>query len=152
MIDIPELKKEREKINKKLDELYRSRSKYNIVIEYETRIRQVMRDLEDVSEICFDGQEDKKDTAKRVIGYLSNRVEESEKLSKSIEEEISLLQQELQRINEKLSAPRSLFDARPMFDNLGDVMYDHIRGGFERMTNKPGTPAQTRNLPWDSSS
>ena len=109
MIDIPELKNERDRINKKLEELRRSHEKHHLIIEYNARIRQVMRELEDVSEICFDGpeQEESKNSAKQVIGALANRVEDAEKWAKSLEEEISRVNQELQRVNEKLSEARA---------------------------------------------
>jgi hypothetical protein len=107
MIDIPDLKNERYKINKKIEESNTSLSKVRCILENETRIRQVIRDLEDLSEICFEGQPDKKDSAQQVIQQLETRVEESEKLSSSLEGELSRLDRELQRINEKLSAARA---------------------------------------------
>jgi predicted nucleic acid-binding Zn-ribbon protein len=107
MIDIPDLKNERDRINKRMEELNKSYEKHRLIADYETRIRQVMRDLEDVSEICFEGQEEYKNSAKQVIDALANRVEEAEKSSKSIEEEISRVTGDLQRVNDKLSAARA---------------------------------------------
>jgi predicted nucleic acid-binding Zn-ribbon protein len=65
-----------------------------------------MRDLVDVSEICFDGHPDKMDSAQQVIRHLANRVEEVYHSIHQLEMEISRLEQELQRVNEKLSAAR----------------------------------------------
>ncbi len=106
-MDIPDLKNERYKINKTIEDSRTTLDKLRGVLENETRIRQVIRELEDLSKICFEGQSDKQDSAQLVIHQLETRVAESEKLSTSLEGELSRLDRELQRINEKLSLARA---------------------------------------------
>jgi chromosome segregation ATPase len=105
MINIPDLKNERERFHRKIDELRTTVAEQQKVIQQEGRILQVTRDLEELIGICFEEKE--KERAQEVINNLLNRVEEAEKISKSKEEEISRLEQELERVNEKLSAARA---------------------------------------------
>ena len=101
------LKDQRYNLTKKIQECRESHDQACGILNAETRIQQVIRDLEDVSAICFEGHPDKRDSAQQVIHHLQGRVEESEKLSKSLEGELSRLHQDLQRVNEKLSAARA---------------------------------------------
>lgn len=111
MIDIPELKNEREKLNRKMEKLNATKEEHDLIIQNETRIRQVMRELEDLSSICFrgqeEGQEEKRTSTKQVIDNLQNKLEESERIVSSTAEELSRVEQDLKRVNEKLSAARA---------------------------------------------
>jgi hypothetical protein len=107
MSDISELKNERETIKRKLEELDRSYEKHHLIVENETRILKVIRELDDLSTICFEGQEESNNSAKKVIDAFANSVEESNKLSKSIEEEILRVNKELRKVNDKLSVARA---------------------------------------------
>jgi hypothetical protein len=106
MIDIQELKNEREVIKKNIEELTKTLEKKQNVIHEKEKIRRVIRDLEDVVGICFEGNE--KYIAQQVINNLLTCVEEGEKMSISCEEEKSKLEQKMKRLNEKLSAARAV--------------------------------------------
>jgi hypothetical protein len=103
-LHVPDLRNQRYTLQKQLEESRNSLCEVRLVHDHGSRIRQVMRDLVDVSEICFEGQQDKKDSAQKVIHHLANRVEEADNLMHSLELKISKLEQELQMVNEKLSA------------------------------------------------
>lgn len=111
MIDIPELKAERERLNQKIKSLNTTVCETQLILQNEVRIRQVMRELEDLSLICFEGpgegQEEKRNSTKQVIDNLKNKFEEAQKNSLHTAEELSRLEQELKRVNEKLSAARA---------------------------------------------
>lgn len=104
MIDIPELKNERERIKKRIEESRIVHEKQQKIVQNRERIRQVFRDFEDIVSLSF--EEGEQESAQNVINTLLTRVEESEKLSASVEGDISRLEQELKKVNDKLSAAR----------------------------------------------
>lgn len=83
MIDIPELKNERERIKKRIEESRIVHEKQQKIVQNRERIRQVFRDFEDIVSLSF--EEGEQESAQNVINTLLTRVEESEKLSASVE-------------------------------------------------------------------
>jgi chromosome segregation ATPase len=107
MLDIPELKNERSNLSKKLESHNSIVDKHQKIIQKKEDIEKTVRDLEEVVEICLKEKEDEFNSAKKVIEAILNCVEDSEKKIKSETEEISRLEQELKRVNDKLSAARA---------------------------------------------
>lgn len=112
MLDIPELKNERQAIRRKIDMIRANIEKNQQIINKREVIERTIRDLEDVWDICFNhekeaGLEDHYGLAGKVIESLQTSVANATLDITTDLEQLSLLEENLQQVNKMLDTARA---------------------------------------------
>ena len=107
MIDIPELKRERDAVNKKLQSAREMQKSQQNILDHLYIINQTTHNLKSLEKVCYEQMPGELERAQSVIVHLNNCVKKAEEHIILNNENISKLEQELQRINDRLSAARA---------------------------------------------
>lgn len=112
MLDIPELKRERQEINRKMDVVRANIEKNQEILNKREVIERTIRDLEDVWDICFGhekeaGLVDHYGLAGTVIENLQTSLGNAITTNTKELDNLARLEQDLKSVNEKLSAARA---------------------------------------------
>lgn len=108
MIDIPELKKERHILNKNLQDAYLAQQTEQDIIDRAHIIRQTTQLLQSLENVCYKDRPSELERAQTVINYLNDSVKNAEEFIIRNKENISVLEQNIKKINDKLSKARAM--------------------------------------------
>lgn len=108
MIDIPELKKERDILTKKLQNACHVQQTEQDIIDRAHIIRQTTQQLQSLENVCYKDRPSELERAQNVINYLNDRVKNAEEFIIRNRENISVLEQKIKKINDKLSKARAV--------------------------------------------
>lgn len=108
MLDIPELKKERDILTKKLQNACQVQQTEQDIIDRAHIIRQTTQLLQSIENVCYKDRPSELERAQNVINYLNDRVKNAEEFVIRNRENISVLEQKIQKINDKLSKARAV--------------------------------------------